>query len=198
MIYLIDDKKIRQTDNGWPIEKLNSFKNVLTVIHLANELSDEIKKEIFKDSNVILFHESFFDNPNNKHVKDGNLIRQKLIDYANANKTILVFFSGSIGNRTIQETIAYLPTNILYSNLEVFINSYNSSQAKIDQLVYGNNYEQEEKLLIKQKIWNILYDLDSIPKKNTIFESELSKLNLNIFNNKIEDLKTLRLLIKEI
>ncbi|GIQ57112.1 hypothetical protein Flavo103_02480 [Flavobacterium collinsii] len=198
MIYLIDDKKIRQTDNGWPIEKLNSFKNVLAVIHLANELNDEIKKEIFKDSNVILFHESFFDNPNNRHIKDGNLIRQKLIDYANANKTILVFFSGSIGNRTIQENIAYLPTNILYSNLEVFINSYNSNQAKIDQLVYGNNYEQEEKLLIKQKIWNILYDLDSIPKNNTIFESELSKLNLNIFNNKIEDLKTLRLLINEI
>lgn len=198
MIYLIDDKKIRQTDNGWPTEKLNNFKNVLTVIYLANELNDETKKEIFKDSNVILFHESFFDNPNNKHVKDGNQIRQRLIDYANANKTILVFFSGSIGNRTIQETIAYLPTNVLYSNLEVFINSYNSNQVKIDQLVYGNNYEQEEKLLIKQKIWNILYDLDSIPKNNPIFESELSKLNLDITTNNIEDLKTLRLLIKEI
>lgn len=198
MIHLIDDKKIRQNDNGWSAEKLGLFKDILTPIYSAEELTDFKKKELFIESNVILFHESFFDNPRNKHTKDADKIRQDLIQFANKYKTILVFFSGSIGNRVINKNIAYLPTNILYSNLETFLNYYSNAQINIDYLVYGDNIKREENLLIKQKIWNSLYDLTEVPKNNIDFKSELSKLDPNLDINKIDDIITLKLLIKNI
>lgn len=198
MIYLIDDKRIRQNDNGWSAEKVGLFKDILAPIYSAEELTDLRKEVLFIESNVILFHESFFDNPENKHIKDADKIRKDLIQFANKHKTILVFFSGSIGTRVINENIAYLPTNILYSNLETFLNYYLNAQINIDYLVYGDNIKREETLLIKQKIWNSLYDLTAVPKKNIEFKSELSKLDPNIDINKIDDLKTLKLLIKNI
>jgi hypothetical protein len=198
MIHLIDDKRIRQNDNGWSVEKLGLFKDILTPIYSAEELTDLKKEELFIESNVILFHESFFDNPENKHTKDADKIRQDLIQFANKYKTILVFFSGSIGTRVINENIAYLPTNILYSNLETFLNYYLDAKINIDYLVYGDNIKREETLLIKQKIWNSLYDLTEVPKNNIDLKSELSKLDPNIDINKIDDLKTLKLLIKNI
>jgi hypothetical protein len=196
MIYIIDDKKIRQKDNGWPFEKIQKFNNILAPIYNANELTDDIRNDIFSGSNVILFHESFFDNPENKHRKDIDKIRQNLIEYASKKKTILVFFSGSIGNRVVNENIAYLPTNILYSNLEVFIDSIIKGNFNINNLVFGDNFRREETLLIKQKIWEILYDLTEIPKKNIEFNALVLKLNLDI--NTIFDLKTLKSIIKEI
>lgn len=196
MIYLIDDKKIRQKDNGWSFEKIQTFKNILTPVYSANELTDKIRNMIFSGSNVILFHESFFDNPENKHRKDVDKIRQDLFEYANKNKTILVFFSGSIGNRVINDNIAYLPTNILYSNLEVFINSFVNGQININYLVYGDNFKREETLLLKQKIWKTLYDLNEIPKNNIELKALVLKLNIEI--NTISDIKTLKSILKEI
>ena len=66
MIYLIDDKRIRQNDNGWSAEKVGLFKDILAPIYSAEELTDLRKEVLFIESNVILFHESFFDNPENK------------------------------------------------------------------------------------------------------------------------------------
>ena len=198
MIYLIDDKRIRQKDNGWSFEKFQNFKNILTTVYSANELTDEIRNDIFSGINVILFHESFFDNPENKHRKEVDKIRQNLIEYANKNKTILVFFSGSIGNRVINENIAYLPTNILYSNLEVFIDSAIKGLFNINYLVYGDNFKREETLLFKQKIWNKLYDLKEIPKNNVDFKAELLKLNPNLDISNITDVKFLKSILKDI
>jgi hypothetical protein len=198
MIYLIDDKRIRQRDNGWTFEKIQTFKNILIPIYSANELTDAIRNDIFSGTNVILFHESFFDNPENKHRKDVDKIRQDLIEYANKNKIILVFFSGSIGNRVINENIAYLPTNILYANLETFIDSFLKGLFNINYLVFGDNFNREETLLLKKQIWKIIYDLNEIPKNNIELKALVLKLNPNLDINTISDLKTLRLILKEI
>lgn len=198
MIYLIDDKRIRQKDNGWSFEKIQNLKNILTPVYSANELTDKIRNEIFSGTNVILFHESFFDNPENKHRKDVDKIRQDLIEYAYKNKTILVFFSGSIGNRVINENIAYLPTNILYANLEAFIDSYIKGLFNISYLVYGDNFRREETLLLKEKIWKIIYDLNEIPKNNIEFKALVLKLNPHLDINTISDLKTLKSTLKDI
>jgi hypothetical protein len=198
MIYLIDDKRIRQKDNGWSFEKIQNLKNILTPIYSSDELTDKIRNEIFSGSNVILFHESFFDNPENKHRKDVDKIRQDLIEYAYKNKTILVFFSGSIGNRVINDNIAYLPTNILYTNLEAFIDSYIKGVFNISYLVYGDNFRREETLLIKQNIWKIIYDLNEIPKNNIEFKALVLKLNPQLDINTISDLKTLKSILKDI
>jgi hypothetical protein len=198
MIYLIDDKKIRQKDNGWTFEKIQTFKNILIPVYSANELTAEIKNDIFSGTNIILFHESFFDNPENKHRKDVDKIRQDLIEYANKNKIILVFFSGSIGNRVINENIAYLPTNILYANLEAFIDSYLKGLFNISYLVFGDNFHREETLLLKKQIWKIIYDLNEIPKNNIEFKALVLKLNPNLDINTISNLKTLKLILKDI
>jgi hypothetical protein len=125
-------------------------------------------------------------------------IRQDLIEYANKNKIILVFFSGSIGNRVINENIAYLPTNILYANLETFIDSFLKGLFNINYLVFGDNFNREETLLLKNQIWKIIYDLNEIPKNNIELKALVLKLNPNLDVNTISDLKTLRLILKEI
>lgn len=198
MIYLIDDKRIRQKDNGWTFEKIQTFKNILIPVYSANELTDEIRNDILSGTNVILFHESFFDNPENKHRKYVDKIRQDLIEFANKNKIILVFFSGSIGNRVINENIAYLPTNILYANLEAFIDSFLKGLFNISYLVFGDNFHREETLLLKKQIWKIIYDLNEIPKNNIEFKALVLKLNPDLDINTISNLKTLKLILKEI
>lgn len=198
MIYLIDDKKIRQKDNGWTLEKFENYKEILCPIYSVSELTDEVKNNIFSNAKIILFHESFFDNPENKHSKEVNRIRQDLINNANKSKSILVFFSGSIGNRTVNDNIAYIPTNILYSNLEVFLDSFSKEDVNIKYLVFGNNFRKEENLLIKQKIWNLVYDLKEIPKKNMEFSALLLALNPNLDITKIQDLEFLKSVLKDI
>jgi hypothetical protein len=198
MIYLIDDKRIRQKDNGWTIDKFENYEGILYPIYSVNELTQEVKNNIFSHAKIILFHESFFDNPENKHSKDVHRIRQDLISNANQNKSILVFFSGSIGNRTINENIAYIPTNILYSNLNVFLDSFSKGDININYLVFGDNYKREKDLLIKQKLWNLMYELREVPKNNLEFSDLLLKLNLKIDTTKIDDLQLLKSIIKEI
>jgi hypothetical protein len=90
------------------------------------------------------------------------------------------------------ENIAYLPTNILYANLEAFIDSYIKGLFNISYLVYGDNFRREETLLLKEKIWKIIYDLNEIPKNNIEFKALVLKLNPHLDINTISDLKTLK------
>ena len=63
MIYLIDDKKNRQSDYGWSKEKLDKYIDTITSIYTYSEIKKmEDKAEIFKKGNTVIFHESFFDN----------------------------------------------------------------------------------------------------------------------------------------
>lgn len=182
MIYLIDDKIDRQKKLKWNSEFLKSFEDVLVPIYLKEDL-DKFKNEIFKENNVILFHESFFDNPINFHEMDVLQIRDNLKKYSEEKSSIVVFFSGSIGSRYVENKIAYLPVQILYNNLESFCNEYRKSSESIliDKIVFGNNYLNEEILLRKNRIWNLLYDQD---------QNSLLKLT-PVLNNEIEDIEKL-------
>ncbi|WP_343305168.1 hypothetical protein AAHN97_26905 [Chitinophaga niabensis] len=178
MIYLIDDKIIRQEKYNWTKKEFAQYNNALTVIHSKLEL-DKTKERMFSTDDIILFHDSFFDNPGNKHEKNVVQIRQDLIDRTRKKATV-VFFGGAVGSRTISGKYVSIPVNILYNNLEVFLNKYieqgMNNSIEIRYLVFGDRFDIEEIAVLKEKIWRELYDHPNNGELN--IKSELS-LQLN-------------------
>ena len=159
MVYLIDDKKVRQKNLGWSSNILEKYKDILAPIYTNIDLQ-KVKHEIFNGDNIILFHESFFDVPENYHVNDGLQVRRDLNEYSNKNERLVVFFSGSIGSRSIESNSAHIPVEILYRNLATFCERYKANdQNLMKQIVFGSTDVREEILLVKSEIWESLYDL---------------------------------------
>lgn len=177
MIYLIDEKHLRQENYFWDIARFEKHSEYLKPIYTKNEL-DLVKNSIFSDSNnVIMFHDSFFDDPINRHEKNVDLIRQDLLNSSKENKVVL--FSGGIYNRHIRNTnSASIPVESLYKNLEFFIDRYKNNDVKLEYLAYGKNYEYERIAKVRLDIWKMLYkksNSDLIPT-NEKFETALSEL----------------------
>lgn len=168
MIYIIDDNISRQKNSGWDQNRLFKYRKFVKAIHSIQDLSKQAKSEIFYSKNsVILFHESFFDNPKNKTDKDVNDIRNNLSNYNyEKNNYYYVSFSGSNKERILKNRSASIPVSILYQNLEIFIEHYKNNNIDLKYLLYGKNIEIEPKLLIDLKI----------SKKNYI-EDKLSIIN---------------------
>lgn len=159
MIYLIDDKKLRQEELGWTAERFKNYSNSITPIYSKEEIENN-RSEIFSNyDNVIIFHESFFDHPSNLNEKDPGLIRQQLVNFSDSHNIKLIFFSGSIGGRTISGNIASTSPKIIYDNLEFFILEYQQSnkEVKIESILYGKNSKIEEILFLKKELWTLLY-----------------------------------------
>ncbi len=176
MIYLIDDKKIRQENYNWTKVEFEKYNKALIVIYTKEEL-DKVKNEIFSSDDIILFHDSFFDNPANRHEDNVVVIRQRLIDRTKKIGTV-VFFGGAIGNRTITGRYASIPVNVLYNNLRSFLDKYVSTgmDNTIDMryLVFGDSFDLEEIADLKERIWRQLYDLPH--DSDLILSGELSLL----------------------
>jgi hypothetical protein len=177
MIYLIDDKKDRQQDDyGWNSEKLKKYIAILNPIYTYEEIKDLSKRnEIFSEDNILLFHESFFDNDKNAHYKDSVDIRSELNNYADDKKGWIVFFSGSKISRTLKDRVAHIPVSTLYNNLEYFIeNIISQNSIDLNYLLFGGkNPEIEKQLLEKLNQANIQFDETPInsSRKNLIIKS---------------------------
>lgn len=156
MIYLFDDKINRQIDYGWTSEKFENYSNTIRPIYQFDEENDKILREsVFSQENVILFHESFFENSLNKHSKGANKIRLDLNNFAKNNQNFkLVYFSGSKRSRRIDQNVGHLPVSILYQNLELFIKECTEDQSDLRFLLFGSNYNLEENLLQKLEAAN--------------------------------------------
>jgi len=161
MIYLIDEKKDRQKDYFWDEPKFQKYKSVLSPVYTKDEL-DAVRLKMFSSNDVILFHDSFFDDPRNRHEKNIDEIRQRLKERSEKNP--VVFFSGSIGYKTIDKNSASLPVSVLYQNLESFIKKYfeNQDEPELRYLGFGENYRREEIAQIKNDIWKVLYKYSNI------------------------------------
>lgn len=149
MIYLIDDKIKRQEGFGWTVRELEENKNFIKAFHTYSQFSDlTVRTEIFKDGNVILFHESFFDAEKNKQNKDVNDIRTQLLNFANENpNSIYVTFSGSNDTREFEGNSASVPVSILYKNLSDFLLFFQESgNYDLNKLLYGRNSEIEKEV----------------------------------------------------
>jgi hypothetical protein len=202
MIYLLDDNKRRQFNSGWDNEKLEKFQGFIQPIYRIADMTPELRTKLSEDkSNVILFHESFFENLENRQSKDVNEIRDRLIKYAdNSSNKFYVSFSGSNSERKMDsdKNTATMPVGVLYQNLELFI-----EQSKLDKkyqlkyLLYGKNFELEPRLLEKlnqakglfiQENTNNLLRLDN----SFFFRSRLdinapTNNHATIFNNETEN-----------
>ena len=184
MIYLIDDKKLRQNnDYGWSSERLESYKEIIEPIYELDDLKNK-KKDVFKNGNILFYHESFLENTSLKN--DSTLKRDELINFVDKNdQSHLVFFSGSMFTRILNERIANIPVSTLYSNLEVFLDQFKNGNQNLLYLLYGNNPDIENTLFGKLK-----FAIRSIDKDPAII---LGKKNLfistdeNFIDNAISD-----------
>lgn len=168
MIYLIDDKIERQSLLGWSHDKLRLYQDFIFPIYLYQDINEELKEKIFTNGNVILFHESFFENNLNNNNKDVNEIRTKLEEFAINNKeSIYVSFSGSNNSRTFENNSVTLPVSVLYQNLEIFISNYKlTGSYNIENIIYGDNYLLEEKLLeLQEDSYSKSFNLNSEQEK---------------------------------
>lgn len=149
MIYLIDDKIRRQEGFGWTKQELKEKEDFIKTFHTYSQISDlSIRKEIFKDGNVILFHESFFDSEKNKQDKDVNEIRTELLNFAKDNpNSIYVTFSGSNDSREFEVNSASVPVSILYQNLSDFLLFFQETgNYDLNKLLYGRNSDTEKEI----------------------------------------------------
>lgn len=144
MIYLIDDKKLRQErDYQWNKNRFENKENIIQPIYTLEELQNR-SSEIFQEGNVVLYHESFLDKTdlNTK----ASIKRDKLVRFQEKRNSYLVIFSGGINTITLNKNIAYMPVSTLYQNLEVFIDKYSSNDLDIRYLLFGSNPDIEERL----------------------------------------------------
>lgn len=143
MIYLVDDKKYRQSkDYNWSEEKLNKYKDYIIPVYTLEEFDIKIKSAFKRDISIILYHESFIDNT----VVKADEIRKVLDDFSKKEGSLLAFFSGSKFTRSVQNNIAHLPVSILYQNLEVFVQQCKLGDFNLSYLLFGENPETENHL----------------------------------------------------
>ena len=145
MIYLIDDKRKRQTiDFDFNEKKIKASKNFLETIYDIKELMEK-SEEIFRVGNTILYHESFLDN--SLYSNEALVKRKRFEDFAENNKEFnLVFFSGSKSSRNLNGNIAHIPVSILYLNLEAFLFKAKEGIVNLKFLLFGNKPEIESEL----------------------------------------------------
>ncbi|MBK9355601.1 MAG: hypothetical protein IPN09_17030 [Bacteroidetes bacterium] len=163
MIYLIDDKKDRQSKYSWTKEKFNFYKDEIVPIWTYEDMeSEEFRREMFNEQNILIIHESFFKNI--EHDRVNNIVQVK--ERLKSRENLVIYFSGGIYSRSKNANRIYLPISTLYQNLELFIIKKRQNDINIDYLIYGKNKEIEIELGNK---WQL--------SRNTI-------INFNdIFNN---------------
>lgn len=170
MIYLIDDKRLRQSqDYGWTNEKFNKYNDIIQPIYELSEL-EKRSTEIFQNGNSIFYHESFLDNTNLKN--QASFKREKLDQFIKKNdKAQLVFFSGSKSVRNIDQRVASLPVSVFYENLEYYIQQNKIENYDLIHLLYGRHPQIEKEL--SQKLDQAIFDIDKEPavigNKNNLF-----------------------------
>jgi CheY-like chemotaxis protein len=201
MIYLIDDKKTRQESYGWNSEKFDKYANFIKPIYTYSQIQDEnLSAEIFKDDNIVLFHESFFDNSVNSGNKESVTIRKKLDSFTQEKTNFLTaFFSGSKTIKKQNKNVVHLPVSSLYQNLEIFINKGKQGNSNFQFLLFGANPQIEElltkkldeanaKIDILEKEETISKNLFIIPEDKNIFRPLNNFTEKTIFDEEVEDI----------
>lgn len=178
MIYLIDDKKLRQQDFGWKHEDFAKHYNFITLIYNLKDLEEE-RTNLFKKDNIVLFHESFFDNPINISKDNSDILRQEFIDEAQDKTTKVIIFSGSVASRKVDGYLAYCSPANIYKNLNFVLNKAKKDQAEISikDLLFGENYKVEEILHLKSQIWDLLYRSENTFTLNNKLNSLINQFN---------------------
>lgn len=186
MIYLIDDKKNRQfKDFGWGDGKFTQYAGLIKPLYTIEEIA-QIGENLYKEKNIILYHESFLDLTNDS--KKALEQRKKLQSIAETKTDLsIAFFSGSQGSRSLDENIGHLPVSTLYQNLEILANQHKKGSIDLKYLLFGRKPEIEEEL------YNSLYqanrDIEIKPAEisgENLFMRTVSNFIQNAINGAIE------------
>lgn len=186
MIYLIDDKKPRQELLRWDESRFEKYKPILKTVYSYKQMKDEelnTDDKIFSDQSIILFHESFFDNVDYSNKADSLKIRNKLIQWCEKNDIPMVQFSGSINTRNISDNEVSLPVEVMYQNLNVFLDSVANNdliEKSLKLLLYGENFNIEEILHLKKEIWETKFKLSPLLNKKINEYNRLTNKNIDL------------------
>ena len=201
MIYLLDDKKIRQEGYGWTSERLNLYSEILQpVYNFEFLLENDMSVELFRDDSILLFHESFFDGYESNVDYHRSLELRQMIKSRQSEQPNFLFasFTGSYNTRRQMGSKAFLPVSKLYENLEYFLKKVKEDNADFRYLLYGENPEIEEHLTdwhrnVQLQIGPVVHFENTA--KNIFFMSENSFISNpvpvyekeTIYNNEVED-----------
>ncbi|WP_418637411.1 hypothetical protein [Winogradskyella sp.] len=170
MVYLIDDKKYRQeNDFHWTTQRFDKYSDIIKPIYHLEEFT-LLKDQIFKNGNIVLYHESFLDSTTSRVTS-----QQKRIELeefaANKDNFKLAIFSGSMFARSLADNLAYLSVSVLYNNLTVFLNKIIQGEGNLNYLLFG------DMPLIEKKLNDKLNEALSITNKENSAKIE-AKANL--------------------
>lgn len=187
MIYLIDDKNLRQKDFGWSEERFAQFSNIIKPLHNIEDII-RIGEDLYIENNIILYHESFLDftSDKDKALKQ----REKLTKIAASSPNLsIAFFSGSQGARSLKENVAILPVSTVYQNLEILINQHDEGSLELKYLLFGENPEIEEELNEKltQANRNIEEDAVELTGETLFFHPDEDFIQNAILNAQTEE-----------
>ena len=186
MIYLIEDKTSRRNDYGWTNEKISTKSDVITVIENGAKLI-KMMPEILMDGNVVLFHESFSRIETSDNVKKINDFISQIVNTGNI---YIAFFSGSNSQRIADGLSCSLNVDILYKNLDIFIEFYRQGTIDFNYLLFGEDPKLEARLLqLIQKVNNDNIETPKIESDNKIlfFLTSEESIQVPISNASIKD-----------
>lgn len=160
MIYIFEDRDSRRVQNQ---DIVKEHSDVICFakfdIDTDQDLSDFIV-ENFYDAECLIFHKSYT-------FKDKNVNLPLVQSYMLKNSVKFCIYSGGIEHGSIsQDGVALVNANVMYNNLEYFINSYkDSNEVILEILLWGERYRLSQLMSMQYELFNqyfLLNDLDAI------------------------------------
>ena len=154
MIYLIDDKVHRQqVDYQRHYAKVEAYNQIFSSITTLDEYHQN-SLTIRDSAKVILLHDSFAKGSFNEEKSE--------LTAPDNHEIIIVTFGGSINSCNLEGNRAWLPVDVFYQNLAIFLEQYEkvANQQTTDiikHLFYGNQPELEREL--QDKLRNSVMNL---------------------------------------
>ena len=147
MIYLFDDKESRQQSYGWTDERFGLWSDSLIRIRDFADYRLLDESEIFREGNIILYHESFATCIPYEDRRAYQAFHETISDGPSLQDIHIVIFSGSITSRAISDNTAHVPVTDMYANLECFLDHHQKGETNFKYLLWGEDYEVEQKLI---------------------------------------------------
>ena len=192
MIYLIDEKKERQVKYAWPTDRFLKYKDLLTVVSDYEQLKNLTSKTLLDSpSNILMLHDSFF-----KNLDIEEKIIKEFKDRVQSNGLYFITFGGSFDSTYYNNKTLQLNVYHFYRNLQTFLET---SSMDLRILAYGENFEKEEFLTIKNNVWNFLFQYDILckltpeDKYKLLTELKFNELVTNILDecSSVAEIKTI-------
>lgn len=150
--YIIDEKASRQKEYGWGDKDFKD--NDIIPIRDSDTLKKIDLNQIFQKENIICYHDSFLKNLGIEKEY------QEIFDEKLPNVYRYITFGGGINITNITNNRAVLPVSSFYAHLDSFLKSKDRGYI-LEIIAYGENYEKEKKLKLKNMIFEELFSMKS-------------------------------------